>query len=259
MAASLIVPGRARVRTPIAPMYAEPNVTSAQISQRLAGHDVELIEARDDWYFVRGGDNYEGWIHRGFFAAAPPATARGSAQTVRISLGCVAGNPSGTRRALPLGARLAPDETITSGDFVKETDLTTRFPRTANAIVQSAQDYFEGTPYLWGGITPWGADCSGLCQTIFGLHGIGLPRDAWQQLEVGRDAGALDELEAADLAFFSDRDDRQATHVGIALGEQRMVHLSLIRGGYAIERLADPRDAYVAKLRERFLKARRVL
>ena len=259
MTGTLAVPGRARVRTPIAPMYADPNVTSAQISQRLAGHDVELLEAREDWYFVRGSDGYEGWVHRGFFAPAPPPTARGSAQTVRISLGCVAGNPSGTRRALPLGARLSPEETLKSGDIVEETELAARFPRTAVAITRSAQEFFQGTPYLWGGITPWGADCSGFCQSIFGLHGVSLPRDAWQQLEVGRDAGPLDELETADLAFFSDRDDRQATHVGIALGEERMVHLSLVRGGYSVERLGDPRDAYVAKLRERFLKARRVL
>ena len=259
MGAALTVPGRARVRMAIAPMYAEPSVTGAQISQRLAGHDVELLEARDDWYYVRGADGYEGWVHRGFFAPAPPPTARGSAQTVRISLGCVAGNPSGARRALPLGARLAPEETITSGEVIEETQLAIRFPRSANAIARSAQEFFEGTPYLWGGITPWGADCSGFCQSIFGLHGVSLPRDAWMQLEVGRDAGPLEELDTADLAFFSDRDDRQATHVGIALGAGRMAHLSLIRGGFAIERLGDPRDPYVGKLRERFLKARRVL
>jgi gamma-D-glutamyl-L-lysine dipeptidyl-peptidase len=178
---------------------------------------------------------------------------------VRGSLGCVVGNPSGTRRSLPFGARLSPEETLKSGEIVNEADLATRFPRTAVAITRSAQEYFQGTPYLWGGVTPWGADCSGLVQTVFGLHGVPLPRDAWQQLEVGRDAGPLDELDTADLAFFSDREDRQATHVGIALGEQRMVHLSLVRGGYAVERLADPRDGYVAKLRERFLRARRLL
>jgi cell wall-associated NlpC family hydrolase len=259
MTASLSAPGRARVRPPIAPMYAEPQVTSAQLSQKLAGHDVELLEMQNDWFLVRGTDAYEGWVHRGFLVPAPSATARGSAQMVRVSLGCVAGNPSGTRRSLPLGARLSPEETVKGGEFVNETELQTRFPTTAVAITRSAQEYFQGAPYLWGGITPWGADCSGFVQTIFGLHGVKLPRDAWQQLETGRDAGGIDDLETADLAFFTDRDDRRATHVAIALGGGRLVHLALGRGGFATENLGDPRDAYVVKLRERFLNARRVL
>ena len=256
---ALTAPGHARVRAPIAPMYAEPNVTSAQLSQKLAGHDVQLLEMQDDWFLARGSDSYEGWLHRGFLSPAPPAGARGSAQMTRISLGCVAGNPSGTRRSLPLGARLSPEETLKSGDIVNEVDLQTRFPTTAVAITRSAQEFFQGAPYLWGGITPWGADCSGFVQTIYGLHGVKLPRDAWQQLETGRDAGGIDDLETADLAFFTDRDDRRATHVGIALGENRLVHLALGRGGFATENLGDPRDAYVKTLRERFLRARRVL
>jgi gamma-D-glutamyl-L-lysine dipeptidyl-peptidase len=240
-------------------MYAEPSVTSAQLSQKLAGHDVDLLEMQDDWFRARGDDGYEGWIHRGFLSPAPTLASRGSAQMIRISLGCVAGNPSGTRRALPLGARLSPEETMKGGECVNETDLQARFPTTAVAITRSAQEFFQGAPYLWGGLTPWGADCSGFVQTIFGLHGVKLPRDAWQQMEVGREAGALDDMDTADLAFFTDRDDRRATHVAIALGEGRLVHLALGRGGFATENLGDKRDAYVTKLRERFLKARRVL
>jgi len=74
--------------------------------------------------------------------------------------------------------------------------------------------------------------------------------------DAGRDVG---ELVPADLLFFSDRPDKRVTHVGISLGERRMVHLALGRGGYSIERLDDRRDAYVERLRERFLFARRVL
>jgi cell wall-associated NlpC family hydrolase len=95
---------------------------------------------------------------------------------------------------------------------------------------------------------------------VFALHGLQLPRDAWQQAELGVDAGRdVGELKAADLLFFSDREDRRITHVGISLGERRMVHLALGRGGYAIERLDDRQDPYVNRLRERFLFARRLL
>lgn len=259
MTSPLTAPGRALVRTPIAPMYAEPDVASAQLSQRVAGHEVELLEVSDDWFRARGADRYEGWIHRGFLSALPPHTARGSAQMVRISLGCVTRTPSGDRRAMPLGARLAPEEAVKSGESINLTDMVDRFPATAIAITRSARELFEGTPYLWGGITPWGADCSGFVQTIYELHGVHLPRDAWQQSEEGSDAGKLEDLEPADLAFFTDRVDRTASHVAIALGENRLVHLALGRGGYATENLRNGKDAYVAKLRGRFLCARRVL
>jgi cell wall-associated NlpC family hydrolase len=138
--------------------------------------------------------------------------------------------------------------------------MESRFPRDAAAICSTAVQRFAGTSYQWGGITPWGADCSGLVQTVFSLHGVQLPRDAWQQGLEGADAG--DDplaLRAADLLFFSDREDRRVTHVGIALGDRRMVHLALGRGGYAVERLDDERDGYVKALRERFVGARRVV
>jgi gamma-D-glutamyl-L-lysine dipeptidyl-peptidase len=240
-------------------MYAEPHVTSIQISQRLCGHDVDLLEEQDDWYLARGVDAYEGWIHRGFLSPAPPAGARRSATLTRISLGCTTELPGGAVRALPLGARLAPSERVKSGEVIEEPELAARFPRAAIPITKSAQSYFEGASYLWGGITPWGADCSGFVQSIFGLHGVALPRDAWQQSESGEDAGALEELRAADLAFFTDRADKRVTHVAIALGKARLVHLALGRGGFAIEDLTSTRDPYVSKLRERFLKARKVL
>jgi len=162
-------------------------------------------------------------------------------------------------RSLPLWARLSPEEVVQSGDVVNQAVLASRFPREPRAIVQSAQALYEGAPYLWGGITPWGADCSGFVQTIFALHDVPLARDAWQQSESGSDAGALADLRPADLAFFSDREDRRVTHVAISLGSAKLVHLALGRGGFARENLRDGRDAYVEKLRERFLRARRVL
>ncbi len=96
-------------------------------------------------------------------------------------------------------------------------------------------------------------------QTAFRLHGILLPRDAWQQATVGEDAGSDPlALHPGDLLFFSDRDDRRVTHVGIALGSAGMVHAALGRGGYAVEHLDDTDDLYVEKLRSRVTGARRV-
>ena len=250
---------RAVVRTPMAPLFDEPRVASAQISQLLAGRVVELLEQRDDWYRAVGPDDYEGWIHRGYLDVDADGS-RDVAASGRISLGCVTTSLSGGRRAMPLGAYLTDDEAVKSGDIIDIAQQCSLFPTTAGPITDTAQRYFEGTSYLWGGVTPWGADCSGLVQSVFALHGIQLRRDAWMQAEQGV-PGESDMLfaRAADLLFFSDRVDRHVTHVAIAMGERRLVHLALGRGGYAVEQLDDTRDAYVRKLNERFVTARRVL
>lgn len=248
------------VRTPVAPMHAEPRIASQMVSQQIAGHRVEVTDEEGDWVRARGDDDYEGWMHIGFLSSAPAAQPDGQMSSARISLGCVTTTSAGNRRSLPLRAVLMPDERATSGDVVEAADMARRFPLDAIAITRSAQDFFSDTSYLWGGVTPWGADCSGLAQSVFALHGFQLPRDAWQQAELGVDAGRdVGELKAADLLFFSDREDKRVTHVGISLGDRRMVHLALGRGGYAIERLDDREDPYVDRLRARFLFARRVL
>lgn len=242
----------------VAPMHAEARVSSPQISQRLAGDRVEVLDVEDDWLLVRGDDGYEGWMHRGYLerAEARPALV----EEPRISLGAVVRGADGVTRPLPLGAALAPADVVVDGEVVAASELARRFPRDAEAIAGSARRYFVGTSYQWGGVTPWGADCSGFSQSIFALHGVTLPRDAWQQALEGADAGTDPlALRPADLLFFSDRPDGRITHVGISLGERQMAHLALGRGGYGVERLDDAEDPYVAKLRERFLFARRYL
>jgi cell wall-associated NlpC family hydrolase len=100
------------------------------------------------------------------------------------------------------------------------------------------------------------------------MHGVRLPRDAWQQASCGEevvDASAQSTAAFAahahapgTLLFFTDRDDRRVTHVGIALGDARMVHSSLTRGGVAVERMSGD-DPYVAKLRAGCTGIRRVV
>jgi gamma-D-glutamyl-L-lysine dipeptidyl-peptidase len=246
---------RARVASPVAPMHEEPRVASQQVSQQLAGHDVDAMDTEGDWIRARGTDGYEGWIHTGFLEKPSPA---GSAARL-ISLGCVTESGGESRRTLPLRAILRADERVVDGDAVSAAEMRKRYPPDPAAIAKSARTLFRGTSYVWGGVTPWGADCSGLVQSSYALHGHVLPRDAWQQAELGaRVEGDFSALRAGDLLFFTDRPDRKITHVGIAQGPDEMVHLALGRGGYAREDLRSD-ETYVAKLRERFLFAKRLL
>jgi hypothetical protein len=241
------------VRASVAPMHAEARVSSPQISQRLAGHAVAVLATEGDWCRVRGEDGYEGWMHRGYLAANVTETT-----SRLLSLGCVVRTPLATY-ALPLGAWVPDDGIVLSGEAVDGQTRALAFPRDAEAIATTAVERWDGTPYQWGGVSPWGADCSGIVQTTFWLHGVVLPRDAWQQAELGEDAGAEpSRWRVGDLLFFSDRADRRITHVGISLGPQRMVHLALGRGGYAVEQLDDKSDDYVSSLMSRFIVARRL-
>jgi gamma-D-glutamyl-L-lysine dipeptidyl-peptidase len=246
---------RARIATAIAPMHEEPRVASQQVSQQLAGHDVEVVDVEGDWFRARGADGYEGWIHAGFLERPPEQDD----PERLISLGCITECAGERRRTLPLRAILRHDERVLDGDAVSVQQVRGLYPLSASAIAASARELFRGTSYVWGGVTPWGADCSGLVQSTYGLHGRVLPRDAWQQAELGtRVEGGFEALAPGDLLFFTDRMDKKITHVGIAQGPNEMVHLALGRGGYARENLQS-NEGYVAKLRERFLFAKRLL
>lgn len=257
------LPGRgakAVVRAAIAPMMGEARIAGAQVSQRVCGQELEVLERGDgvahDWLRVRGGDAYEGWVHRGYLDTL--AAFEPEREVISISLGCTVESTEGVRRHLPLGARLWPDEVAVGGETVSEPDLPDRFPRERERLIESASEYFAGAPYQWGGVTPWGADCSGFVQTICGLHGLELPRDAWQQAQIGEDAGTDPEaLAAGDLLFFSDRPDGRITHVGIALGASGMLHCALGRGGWAVDVVGGD-DPYQAALLERFRFGRRI-
>ncbi len=249
-----------RVRTPIAPVLHDAKASSVQETQILYGHCAEVSATDGKWLRVRGGDGYEGWMHEGF---CEPADMGGSAEwawdsDIELSTGCSMRDQRGTTIDLPLGAILQGGH-CTAG---RALDLRRRreiFPADASAIVASATGLFQGTYYQWGGITPWGADCSGMVQTTFALHGIKLLRDAWQQATQGLHVeGGLDAIQPADLLFFSDRDDGHITHVALTVARNRAVHLALGRGGHCIESLDHP-DDYVKSLLERFRFARRIL
>ncbi len=259
--------GHAFVRSAIAPLFAEGRVASAQVSQQLAGHPLYVLESRGDhWHRVRGMDGYEGWMHDGYFirmvdeAPVVATTSPDFALTYvpRVSMGVIARSERHGVRALPLNAWLDLDEEIVDGEAVPLNEMEEHFATAPDAIAQSAVEWFEGTSYQWGGVTPWGADCSGFVQTIFGVHGVPLPRDAHQQALMGSEV-SRDALQPADLLFFSDRPDKRITHVGIALAGDRLVHIAIGRGGFALEWLGDADDAYVVALSARFVTARRVV
>ena len=243
------------VRSAIAPILGDARISAPLTSQLLSGDVVTIMDGRGDWLQVRGPDAYEGWTHAGYLMPSS-----GSEDEWRIAIGCQVRDAVGMIRHLPLGARIAPGIEVVSGLAIEADRRSHLFPSDGASIAQSAESLYAGASYLWGGVTPWGCDCSGFVQRIHWLHGCILPRDAWQQAGLGREVSdeALNDHEPGDLMFFSDRDDSRVTHVGIALDGHRMVHSSLTRGGVAIEQLRSP-DGYVTRLRGQCVGVRRLV
>ncbi|MEO5511834.1 MAG: SH3 domain-containing C40 family peptidase [Longimicrobiales bacterium] len=251
---------RVVVRTPIAPLLVEPRASATQVSQVLHGHSASVLFRDGAWIRVTGADDYEGWLHEGYVVTRddPATPAWGWDAAGEMSLGCSIRDEQGATLDLPLGALLGRSRRISgrSLDFANRRDT---FPRESEAVVASAMGLFQGTYYQWGGLSPWGADCSGMVQSTFALHGIRLPRDAWQQAGAGTLVeGGIEAVKSADLLFFSDRADAGITHVAISTGSRGIVHAALGRGGFALERLDKP-DDYSRALAARFRFARRII
>ncbi|HEY8166468.1 MAG TPA: NlpC/P60 family protein [Gemmatimonadaceae bacterium] len=253
-----MTPKRVTARTPIVPLLSEPRAAASQVNQLLYGHSALVLDRQDNWLKVRGGDGYEGWAHQGYLEAASPDGELPWmwGEDVDLSMGCSIRDEKGATLDLPLGA-------VVRGRPLagRSMDLEMRkktFPPASEAIVASASGFFQGSYYQWGGITPWGADCSGMIQTVFALHGIRLQRDASQQATQGIAVdGGIDGTEAGDLLFFSEREEGSITHVALSMGGSRVVHAAIGRGGHCLEDLNRP-DDYGRALISRFRFARRI-
>jgi len=253
----------------IAPLLGEPKPSAARVSEALHGEALAVLERRDQWLRVRLGDGYHGWLHEGYVATGSEDwvadwTARAAARSLGVELQVPDG---GGRRRLPIGARVAPRRdgtveladgrlaTVVAGSVRREAEV--RAEARMLAIPELALRWFDGAPYLWGGRTEWGIDCSGLAQSVYATRGIPLRRDSDQQVSQGREI-PLDPrgagYEAGDLLYFAE--NGRVSHVALWAGAGRIVHSALSRGGVARDDLFG--DTPLARrLREGLVAVRR--
>ena len=225
-----------QVRVAIAPVFGTPDAGAALTTQLLFGETVRLFEEKDGWAWVQGdADGYVGYV--------PAAAIRRemSAPTHRIaSLSTPAlGRPelkSPPLVDLPMGARftVAREENgfavLAIGAFVPMQHLAAIDAWAVDFVAVAEQ--FLGAPYLWGGRTRAGLDCSGLVQIALQAAGIAAPRDTdMQQAEVGEPIGS-DNVRRGDLVFWSG-------HVGIMTDAAHMLHANAHHMRVAVEPLAD--------------------
>lgn len=213
----------------IVPIRAEASDTSEMTSQLLFGEHFTILEHEKNWSKIRiYFDDYEGYIdNKQFEEISEDYFEKLNAKTPIYSGEIIDFITSSTNDLLtiPLGARLpyfANNEfAINSVKYKFEgTVFNGKLPK--SEIIQKAFAFIN-TPFLWGGKTPFGIDCSGFTQMVYKLCGYQLYRDAKQQATQGDVLSFIEESEPGDLAFF-DNDEGEIIHVGIILNDYHIIH-----------------------------------
>lgn len=225
-------------------LHAQPSFLAELISQMVNGRQVEQLEERDRWIFARQPDGYLGWTYRPYLTsqassapthlvAAPISLLRSAPeQTAPLMSRVLAATPVRVEAVERGWARV----TLAGGSegWAPAADLraVASLPADPSArrqqIVQDAAA-FVGVPYLWGGTSALGIDCSGFVGLAHRLAGIELPRDADMQFASGRVADPP--FLPGDLLFFGGEGERKVTHVALSLGGWRILHSSRARNG----------------------------
>ncbi len=269
------------VCVPVADLRAAPQGEAELINQALLGTPVTVLDlgtaAAAGWVRVRLPD-YEGWLATaaiGTAAGTNPAArqicvaARSTALTVLDTDDLPTGDPltvyAGTRLVLAPDAAVSgmegwvlvtlPDGSDALADPAALAPVEPDACGSAAAVIETAQA-FLGVPYLWGGLTERGIDCSGLMQIAYRVHGYDLPRNADQQLQAIPTVVDGTNWQPGDLIFYGHPPDR-VIHVMLALGDGRVVHA---KGDQQVmvQSMDPAQPDYHARL-DSYLGARRVI
>lgn len=218
----------------VIPCREEPSDKSQMVTQLLFGESFEVIGKRNQWRKIRNGlDGYESWIDEKQFVEIDqnafealnknmPVCASDLVQLVKHKqtehmIPVLAGSslPNYHQGHIAFG-----DE---SYEFDGEINHLPEAGEDARKLLVEFAMVYRNAPYLWGGRSPFGIDCSGLMQVLYKMVGIALQRDAYQQAKEGYTLSFVEEAELGDLAFF-DNDEGHIIHVGMMVGENAIMH-----------------------------------
>ncbi len=255
-----------RVNINVADVRAEPKRRSERVSQILYNELVEIIEEEERHYRIRQRDGYTGWVRKQFLSEHDGFQGDGPfIVEENLATALLKPDPSSKRvTSIPFGCLLYGRETdgfleirserygeffINSEDYLDIKDLH-KAVGLDSASIAIEGNKFLGAPYLWGGRSFFGIDCSGFVQIIMNRFNIALPRDSKDQIRAGVEIKRED-IKAGDLLFFP-------RHVTMALSRDLMIHSTPSNGGVAYNSL-DPQSRIYSKYHdESFITARRV-
>jgi hypothetical protein len=219
----------------IIPVRKEPSEKSEMVTQILYGEHFKIGEQMVGWSNVElAYDGYQGWIDSKMITPLPQRTL----SKIEKSPFAVTGDifsiiPVNDEQnlmltagsTLPVWRPYKKEFSVNKDTFKLKGEVfygELKDPR--NIAIKQALKYFNA-PYLWGGRSPFGIDCSGFTQIIYKMIGIQIPRDASQQVKVGTALSFVDEAQPGDLAFFDD-EEGNIVHVGIIWKRNKIIHAS---------------------------------
>ncbi|MFV0531168.1 MAG: NlpC/P60 family protein [Flavobacteriales bacterium] len=212
----------------VVPIRSEASDKAEMVTQGLFGELFIILEIHKPWIRVKMfDDSYEGWLDYKQFLPLSEEDFIQYKQSSNYFLKeyiTFAFNKNKIPVTLPLGVRLPfyKNNQFQLGEIYQiEAEIISEIQ--PKSQITKLSHLYLNTPYLWGGKTIFGIDCSGFTQQVYKMCGTSIPRDAFQQAELGTPLSFIEEAEPGDLAFF-DNEEGCITHVGIILSENRIIH-----------------------------------
>lgn len=218
----------------LVPVRKEPSGASEMVTQIQFGEVYEVIEIQTEWIKIKLiYDSYEGWLslkqHSKISSSALDLIKKQNNLFTSDLISNVYSKNADLSFPIPMGSFLPllkeSRMIIDSHTFEYKGNFSdSTIKGSAEQLLETAFKFLNA-PYLWGGKSFFGIDCSGFVQTVYKICGYKLPRDAYQQVEYGLALSFVEEAAAGDLAFF-DNEEGRITHVGIIIDNNRIIHAS---------------------------------
>ena len=241
---------RVHVATNLTGLHEKPTFRVPLLSELTFGTELEVLEEQGKWVFVRQTDGYLGWAYRPYLSEGLAPTSTHLVIAPVIELRAEPNPVSVVITRLVSGTSLPVEETQDGWSKVRANRVGWVESRHLRALTDIPQDVEEkrtmlesdsqrmiGVPYLWGGSSGNGIDCSGFAQLLHRWVGIEIPRDADMQCDAAKPVEPP--FEIGDLIFFSEDDDKRITHVGMSLGGWKMIHSSRSHNGVYVDDLQE--------------------
>ena len=197
----------------IIPVRKNSTSKSELVSQLIYGELFKVIEKKEKWFYIESiDDKYCGWINYSQFKEISKQDFKKVKKTESKLLNNISSEieTENGNMSITIGSKV-------SSAFILNHKLKQEYSK--NSIIENSLKFLN-SPYLWGGRTPYGIDCSGFSQQVYKLNGFQLARDASQQALQGKEV-KLEKAKPGDLAFFG---DKKITHVGIIMDSNKIIH-----------------------------------